>query len=331
MTDEELQDLLADIESDRVERKASFADPERICQAICAFANDMPNHQRAGVVFVGCNNDGTCTGLPITDHLLLTLAHLRDDGNTLPLPSMTVQKKTLNDCELAIVTVQPSFAPPVRFRGRVWIRVGPRRAVASADEERRLSEKRRSGDLPFDITAVASASLEDLDLDLFSKLYLPNALAPEVLANNNRTVEQQLSAMRFATSAGTEPQKPTALGVIVVGKDVLGYVPGAYIQFRRVEGTELTDAIKDQKEISGTLPELLKGLDDVLQAHISIATDITSEPTEMRSPDYRWSHCSRSPEMQSCTGTTMEPMRPSGLHGSVIELKSRTQGVRLGR
>jgi ATP-dependent DNA helicase RecG len=149
-----------------------------------------------------------------------------------------------------------------------------------------LSERRRSRDLPFDIAPVPSASLDDMDLDLFAKLYLPAALAPDVLAKNNRTIEQQLSSLRFATVAGLEPQKPTFLGLIVVGKDVIGYAPGAYIQFRRIEGTELTDTIRDQKEISGSLPEVLKGLDDVLQAHISVATDITSGPTEVRSPDY---------------------------------------------
>jgi ATP-dependent DNA helicase RecG len=285
VTDGELRDLLMDLESDRVERKASMADPDRICQAICAISNDMPNHQCPGVVFVGVNDDGTCSGLQVTEQLLLNLAHMRSDGNIIPLPSIIVQKRTLNGCELAVVIVQPSFAPPVRYKGRVWIR-GPRRALASADEERRLSEKRRARDLPFDITAVPSASLDDLDLDLFLKLYLPTALAPDVLANNNRTVEQQVSAVRFATPPGIHLQNPTILGLLVVGKDALAYVAGAYIQFRRIEGTELTDAIKDQKEISGPLPEVLRGLDDVLQAHISIATDITSRPTEVKSPDY---------------------------------------------
>ncbi len=263
-----------------------MADSEKICQAICAFANDMPNYQQPGVLFVGANDDGTCAGLQITDQLLQNLAHFRSDGNIVPLPTMTVQKWTLNACEVAVVVVQFSFAPPVRFKGRVWIRVGPRRAYASVDEERRLSEKRRSRDLPFDITAVPSASLNDLDLDFFTQLYLPAALAPDVLVNNNRTIEQKLSTLRFATPAGTEPPKPTVLGLIVAGKDVIGYVAGAYIQFRRIEGTDLTDPIKDQKEISGRLSEVLKGLDDVLQAHISIATDITSRPTEVQSPDY---------------------------------------------
>lgn len=286
MTDDELQDLLNDIESDRVERKASAADTDKIAEAICAFANDMPNRQQPGVVFVGAKDDGTCAELQITDQLLQNLGGIRSDGNVAPFPMMTVEKRVINDCTMAVVVVQPSFSPPVRFRGRVCIRVGPRRAIATVDEERRLSEKRRSRDLPFDITPVHSASLDDLDLDLFSKLYLPAALAPDVLAQNNRTVEQQLLALRLATVPGAEPQRPTVLGLIAVGKDVTGYIPGAYIQFRRIDGTELTDAIKDQKEISGPLPEMLRGLDDVLQAHISVATDITSASTELRHPDY---------------------------------------------
>jgi len=286
MTDQELQDLLADLESDRVERKASFSDSERVSQAICAFANDMPNYQLPGVVFIGANDDGTCAGLQISDQLLLTLAHLRSNGNIVPIPSMTAQKRNLGGCEMAVITVQPSFAPPVRFQGRIWIRVGPRRAIASVDEERQLSEKRRAGDLPFDITAVRSASLNDLDLDIFSKIYLPAALAPDVLARNSRPVEQQLSSLRFATAPGIQSQVPTVLGIIVVGKDVLGYLAGAYVQFRRIEGTQLTDPIKDQKEISGPLPELLTELDNVLQAHTSVATDITSGPIEVQSPDY---------------------------------------------
>lgn len=166
MTDEELESLLNDLESDRVERKASIADRNVIRQAICAFANDLPNHQQPGVLFIGVNNDGTCANLPITDQLLLTLSDIRSDGNILPFPSMIVQKRIISGCELAIVIVEPSDAPPVRFNGRVWVRVGPRRATATAEEERRLAEKRRAKDLPFDLRPLVSATLDDLDLDL---------------------------------------------------------------------------------------------------------------------------------------------------------------------
>lgn len=55
LSDEELEALLSDIESDRAERKESAKGdaPETLRQAIYAFANDLPGHNRAGVAFVG--------------------------------------------------------------------------------------------------------------------------------------------------------------------------------------------------------------------------------------------------------------------------------------
>jgi ATP-dependent DNA helicase RecG len=284
MDEKELEILLRDLESDRVERKASIGEKDRICQAICAFANDMPDHRKPGVVFVGVNNDGTFAQLPITDDLLLTLAAIRSDGNILPLPMMTVQKRILGGCDLAVVIVEPSEAPPVRYKGQVWIRVGPRRAIATAEEERRLAEKRRAKDLPFDIRPVASATLEDLDLELFRSVYLPSSLPSELIDENERPIEQQLTSLRFA--AVEPPSTPTVLGILVAGKDPIQFLPGAYIQFLRIDGSELTDPIKDQKEIAGPLLDQLKILDEILQINISTASDVTAQPLETRHPDY---------------------------------------------
>ncbi len=50
LTDEELTLLLNDVESDRAERKQAWAGnaPEKVRQAVCAFANDLPNHGQPG-------------------------------------------------------------------------------------------------------------------------------------------------------------------------------------------------------------------------------------------------------------------------------------------
>ncbi|OUL37567.1 transcriptional regulator [Nostoc sp. T09] len=284
MNDQELEFLLNDLESDRVERKASISDKNKLCEAICAFANDLPNHQLPGVLFIGVNDNGSCANLSIDDRLLVTLAAMRSDGNILPFPTMIVQKRNIGGCELAVVIVEPSDAPPVRFNGRVWIRVGPRRATATAEEERRLAEKRRSKDLPFDLRTLTSASLDDLDLELFLRVYLPSSVADEILQENQRSIEQQLAGARFAKIEQTAT--PTILGVLVVGNDPRQFVPCAYVQFLRIDGTELTDPIKDQKEISGSLIDVLRMLDEIFQAHISVATDITAQPIEIRQPDY---------------------------------------------
>lgn len=95
MNDQELEILLNDMESDRVERKASISDRGKLCEAICAFANDLPNHQKPGVLFIGVNDNGTCANLTIDDKLLLTLSGMRDDGNILPFPTMIVQKRNI--------------------------------------------------------------------------------------------------------------------------------------------------------------------------------------------------------------------------------------------
>ena len=231
---------------------------------------------------MGANDDGTCANLRITDELLRTLADIRSDGNILPFPMMTVQKKVLAGCEMAVVQVEPSYNPPARYNGRVWIRVGPRRATATAEEERRLSEKRRAGDLPFDQRLVQGATMDDLDLELFGGLYLPAAVAPDVRAANERATREQLASLHFLAADGT----PNAAAILVFGKDPLNWLRGAYVQFARFDGLELTDVIRHQKEIIGPLPLLLRQLDEVLDANISIGSDVRAEPREIKQPDY---------------------------------------------
>jgi ATP-dependent DNA helicase RecG len=156
-TDEELEAFLDDIESDLTERKETWKGeaPDTGRQAVCAFANDLPDHRKPGILFVGARDNGTPSGLAITSELLLTLSDIKTDGNTLPPPSILVEKRTLKGAELAVVTVRPSETPPVRYKGRIWIRVGPRRAVATPQEDRILNEKAPVSRHPVRCAAVA--------------------------------------------------------------------------------------------------------------------------------------------------------------------------------
>ncbi len=285
MDDAELLTLLHHFESDRVERKSSFrSSREDIRQNICAFANDLPNHQLPGVIFIGISDSGDCVNLDINDDLLLNLSQYRDNGNIIPFPMMTVQKRILDGCELAVVIVEPSSSPPVRYRGRVWVRVGPRIAIASVDEERRLSEKRRSKELSFDLQPMRSSRLEDLDLELFRRIYLPSAISFDILEENERPLELQLASLRFISSDAF--QTPTVLGILTVGKNPRDFLYGAYVQFLRINGTELTDPIIDQKELDNSLPDLLRLLDDLLEINIATSANIIGTPLEARHSDY---------------------------------------------
>ncbi len=283
LTDAELQTLYDDIESDRVERKESVADPKKIQQAICAFSNDMPGHNEPGVLFVGVKDDGSCANLTIDDQLLLTLSQLKMTAKLLPPPSMTVQKRTFSGCEVAIVVVEPSNSPPVRFDGRTWIRVGPQRSVATREDETRLIERRRSKDIPYDLYAVEQATIADLDVDFFRSSYLPSAVAADVIAENKRPVEQQLAALGFVSA---DQITPTVAGMLALGDSPSDFLPGAYVQFVRIQGTELHDPIIDRREVYGPISDLIRKTEETVRANIQVHTDITSGPLEIASPDY---------------------------------------------
>lgn len=286
-TDQQLEAMLADIESDRVERKQSFGGdaPTKAREAVCAFANDLPNHRQAGVVFIGARDDGTPAGLDVTDKLLLDLSDMKTDGNILPPPSLNVSKRTLRGADMAVVTVEPADSPPVRFRGRIHVRWGPRRGIATAQDERMLSEKRKAGDRPFDVSRVPGATLDDLNQRLFEDEYLPAAFAPDVLDANERTFAQRLAATKMVETA--DGPAPTVVGMLTLGKRVRDFIPGAYVQFLRVADTELaSDRVVDEAVLDGPLSEMLRLLDDKLRVHIQTAVTIGTGPVEQRRADY---------------------------------------------
>jgi len=143
LSEEGLKRLLSDLESDRVERTISTSDTNKFCEAICAFANDMPANNQPGYLILGARDrDGAIEGIEVSDQLLQQLSDYADSGQIVPLPSMTVEKMSFPEGDLAVVEVRPSDMPPVRYRGRVWIRRGPRRASANEQEERILTERR---------------------------------------------------------------------------------------------------------------------------------------------------------------------------------------------
>lgn len=260
--------MLADLESDRVERKQLFKGnaPTTVREAVCAFTNDLSGHGEPGVVFIGARDDGTRVGgFDVSDELLRQLADIKTDGNIVPPPTLLVEKRHLCGQALAVVTVWPCDSPPARFRGRIHVRWGPRRGLASEQDERVLNERRRHRDRPFDVQPVAEATLDDLDRLRFEQEYLPSLVARDVLAANDRGYEQRLAATKLVMS-DAEP-RPTVLGVLVIGKLPADWIPGSYTQFLRLAGNDLTAPVADEEVIHGTVADQIRRLEEKLEAH----------------------------------------------------------------
>lgn len=265
LSQEELKGLLNSLELDRVERTRSTSNTDKFCQAICAFANDFPDHRQSGYLLVGVDDDGSPSGIEVTDKLLLNLAAIRSDGNIQPLPAMTVDKRDVDDKEIVVVEVLPSDLPPVRYKGITWIRVGPRRAIATASEEKILTERRAARSRTFDASPCLECGIEELADDLFRMTYLPNAIDADALRRNDRSIPEQMASLRFFS---LEDECATYAGALLFGKDVLRWLPGAYIQFVRFKGRDLTDDVETENAFSGDLLNVLRSLDSFVSQQI---------------------------------------------------------------
>ena len=265
MTEQELNELIARHEADRVEFTISTKDTDKFSEAVCAFANDLPKHDRPGFLVIGVDDKGRYAGIPISDELLRNLGGLRDDGNIQPLPAISVEKIITGQGEVAVVTVQPALLPPVRYKGRVCIRVGPRRGYASEHEERILIERRVAQARTFDALPCMESALGDLATSLFLIDYRQQVIAAEVIAENGRSLEQQLASLRFFDLA---KGCPTHAGIVLFGLDGRKWLPGAYVQFLRVDGDSLAAPVINDRELSGDLLTVLRELDALVDAQL---------------------------------------------------------------
>lgn len=282
LTVDQLKEMLSAIEADNIERTVSVNNTDKFCEAICAFSNDMPNHRRPGYLLIGVRDDGTLSGLTVTDELLKNLGGIRSDGNVLPQPQTNVAKFVLDGGDVAVVEVYPSILPPVRYRGRVYIRVGPRKAIANEQEERVLTERRVAMARSFDAQPCIESTLDELALGQFDA-YRREAVDPETIQANRRTVEQQLASLRLY-----DPERacPTHAGILLFGKNPCFFLPGAYVQYLKLPGTDLTDEPDDQAEISGDLHSVLRELEGRLKLLIHTRMRAVNNLQEELLPDY---------------------------------------------
>ena len=255
LTTDELRELIRDQESDRVERAVSKSNTDNFGEAICALANDFPDHRRPGYLIIGPHDDGEVSGPPETDRLLGNLSAIASDVNLEPLPAITVQQYTLPEGEVIVVEVMPSDLPPVRYKGRVWIRIGPSRRSANQQAERILTEKRTALQRTFDARPCLGCGVDDLVMDLFRVTYLQAAVDPAVIRENDRTVEEQMASLRLYDLAA---ERPTYAGALVLANDPLFWLPGAWIQFVRWAGTTMEDDPISEKQFSGDLISVLR-------------------------------------------------------------------------
>jgi len=70
ITKDEIQELLHSTETYRVERTTSTGDMDKFQEAICAFANDLPNSRKNGYLILGAYDNGGKIGGDVVENVV---------------------------------------------------------------------------------------------------------------------------------------------------------------------------------------------------------------------------------------------------------------------
>lgn len=287
LTHSQLQHLLSNTESAHVERTTSTDNMDKLCQAICAFSNDVSGSGKNGYLIIGVHDNGKLSGLKVDDKLLLKISNIRTDGNILPQPVMTVEKFSFDDGDVLVTEVQPSEFSPVRYRGRVWVRVGPRKSIATEAEEKILTERRLSNVHTFDAMPCLGTTLDDLDIAIIKKEYLPKAVAEEVLSEDKRTIDKQLASLGLYD---LRYNCPTNGAIVLFCVNPERYLHGSYIQYVRFKGKDRAGDIINEHKFSGNLCRELPKVDTFIETSIAqkrpIPVSVLREETFSKYPNW---------------------------------------------
>ncbi|MEJ0036810.1 MAG: ATP-binding protein [Gammaproteobacteria bacterium] len=128
-----------------------------------------------------------------------------------------------------------------------------------------LIERRVAHARTFDAQPCLGSVLSDLSQPLFLVDYRRQVIAPEIIEENHRSVDEQLASLRFYDlGRGC----PTNAGILLFGMDGRRWLPGAYIQILTVDGVSLADTVTSEREIFGDLLTVLRELDAAVDAEL---------------------------------------------------------------
>lgn len=254
LTSEDILKLIEVWENQTTEFKQEFTtDPIR--KSLVAFSNDY-QEQGGGVIIIGVEPKAkNIVGIDgSADDLILRITGLCRDGNIIPSIAPDIYPVTIEGKEVVVVEVKKSQRRPHRSNNKCYIRIGTSNQEATPDEEFELI--RRTGRIPFDLTPLREAALEDLDFNKFEQEFLPKRVSSDVLALNGRSSIEWLENLKFVYKEGGR-YIPTVSAILLFGKQPQMFLSQSSIDFIRFEGDDPSYPIVDRKEILGTLDQLI--------------------------------------------------------------------------
>jgi len=251
----ELEALIAKGESPYVEFKEESVRAKDLAAEIVAFANC-----EGGMILLGVNDGGNVTGMEeeAAEEKIMNICRT----SCIPPIVPEFEIKEVEGKKVGIIHVEKGFHKPYyTVDNKYYIRVGSTKRIASREELLRLFEK--TGSFHFDVSPVADATIKDLNLERIRDYFLQyNAF--DLFEESRESMERILVNGDILTEA--EGHAACTLGgLLIFGIHPEKFLPQSGISFAHFNGTEITDALIDKKNVLGRLPDVAEQMMVILQ------------------------------------------------------------------
>lgn len=239
-------EIIRNGEDSEVEFKLEAVNLESLTQEIVAFAN-----MTGGLILMGVNDDGQIKGvknLKKLEELIINICR-----NNIKPPIIPIINKFKIDNKVIIgIKVSKSNIVVSTLKGQYFIRIGSTKQIPTSFELARLFQKSQM--LNIDEILVYDSEIEYLDLKKIDS-YL-NRLNQPLLNESRLPLNDLLKNMKIIKQEENNFY-PTLAGLLTFGKNPQHLLNYTSITAAFYKGTDKISKILDQKEIEGTLDELI--------------------------------------------------------------------------
>jgi ATP-dependent DNA helicase RecG len=294
----QLQRLVADGESDRVEFKKSTGDLKGGMETLCGFLNG-----RGGRVFFGVTSGGRILGQDITDKTLVDVAR---ELRRLEPPTSISQTRVPIDGTREVLVLQTTdrTQAPYTYNGRPYRRIGTSTSLMPQTEyDRRLLE-RGHPQRRWENQLADRYRLKHLDMREVRKAVF-DATAVGRLESPVTNPVEALEKLKLL-----ENGRVLQAAVVAFAKEVLPDYPQCGLRMARFRGTTKTEFL-DQRQLTGHAFLLLREADLFLRRHLPVAGDSSRGSSSAKtSLSFRHSPCEKLWSTRFATAITRSPAVP---------------------
>jgi ATP-dependent DNA helicase RecG len=246
---------------------ADAAARKELAKIMVSFANSGD-----GVIFVGVEkNSHSITGLNAKCDLDKEIKAI-DKTYCSPSVNPEVSVEEADKARLGTIRIRRGSQRPYCVEGDCYIRADKQVFVANHSELEAMYSKRnifkKEGS---DSWLVKQASYRDLD-ELKIDEYL-NSIGIKPEAGQNKLREKVLKDKGIVVADG-EQLIPTAAALLVFGKSPQYFLISSSIRLVKFQGKNIGSVIVDQKEVGGTIPQMIEGAWQFLFRHINTGSTV---------------------------------------------------------